>query len=721
MRTAGGTPAAVVSNGSIGLVVWSDDRSGFPEAFATRVSPDGVALDPLGINLGSGLIRHALWNGEQFAVVTVRGASLEMVFVDPSGNVADRKVLDLPVNSWAAAVSRPGDAPRVLFLRWDFTSAQSVVRYSVIDGRGNVVARDIRLPAPEGSDSNRDHRWAVGAGPNEFLIFRLQQPTASGGWDHIIADRISLEGQILSSKNAGIGTYVDFDYGVAGTADGYVLVSPVPYGTAERRVWFFDREGVYSGQSTLLASPEPAQPGPAILAHDGERVFATWTTPRDAQGRAISYVARVDRRGIMEAPRAILYEKDALQPPLLGTIGGRRYAFFNNGQLMAVQLADDLTPGAMSLLATAGAAQRLPAVGASGHGFAVAWLEDGKGVQVRRYNAAGTPVGEPTSFGAEWARRIAVTSNGSTYLIAAQGDTTVRLRRMSAATGEWLEDAPLAVTEGGLALASNGNDVLMAWPGRCPDGRWQCANVRIIPMTGPLQPSEPRVAALPQTAGDVVGEVSLASSGRDYLLSWIDSSPPCPFLCAIDPFVVRAMRINQAGEAAGAPIEIESRKSYGSRLSSAWDGNAYVVAWLTTLTVRGARVRSDDSVERSAMGEAFILDTADDPRGAIIGFVTQHANGVLLFTREQLSTVEPATAPWRVVTIPAATPLPAVDALRRTALRAGDAQTLGAIAAASSGPLILLAYDRPAPEVGGSPRLYTRGLWENLRRRAAAR
>ena len=118
---------------------------------------------------------------------------------------------------------------------------------------------------------------------------------------------------------------------------------------------------------------------------------------------------------------------------------------------------------------------------------------------------------------------------------------------MSAATGEWLDPAPVPLANAfEVVLASNDDSVLAAYTVECS---YHCPRARAI---------APDTAAIFRGAEMIVPgttaafELAMASDGTDYLLAWNDNFCECP--CDV-PFGSRLLALRLDAGRTGARFE----------------------------------------------------------------------------------------------------------------------------------------------------------------------
>jgi large repetitive protein len=106
--------AAVASDGTNHFVVWEDERTSTSEIYGTRVTPDGVVLDPQGIRISSGSpadfpaiafdgVNYLVTWADSRAGIDVYGAR-----VTPAGVVLDAS--GIPISTSAGTQTRPSVA-----------------------------------------------------------------------------------------------------------------------------------------------------------------------------------------------------------------------------------------------------------------------------------------------------------------------------------------------------------------------------------------------------------------------------------------------------------------------------------------------------------------------------------------------------------------------------------------------------------------------------------
>jgi hypothetical protein len=715
---------ALASNGEIALVAWNDQRDRFAErVYATRVDAVGNALDPAGLLLSTtayAKVGGVVWNGTHFAVAVLDVNVWNLVFVAPDGTIAGRRVLDV-IGEWADA-TEGGAGVRMLFV----TSGDQPTA-AVVDGQGNVIARNIRLVG--GGD--RGEKIVAGSRGSEFLLLMRARlfPDPAFRTVSILID--GEEGRVVSSKDSGIrsGLQVHGRSAIEGGAAGWVLVAE-DESRLRLMVQKLDATGVVSGAPAVLFDP-PADGSTTGLwpriAHENGRFTVAWSL-QEIGGPAYTHVAFVTDDGVAAPSRRLDEWPGFAGHVAVGGAGSVRLLITSahtatGFDLFAQRVTDRLTVTAPVSIAGSLLAQTGVSAAAGRNGYLTGWVESGPDAAVhllvRRVLPDGTLQGPVLEAGRGEANDrlddVAVVSNGSHYLVAWRNGTTLYGRRMLAETGLWIDASPFVIADDGwhLAVASNGRDVVAAWLADCgPSG---CIQSRRIRLTGdPV--TEPVVTALqPARAFDL----AMASNGTDYLVTWADGIDWCE--CPEpEPTEILALRLaSDATKLDAVPLVLVGKdaKLFPANPVVAWNAGRYLVAWPTALPdvqVEGAIITAEGAILARRVPLAVGPGQVGSPT------LLAHRDQFVLFTLED-TTAPPSyerDTRWTAVVFDAHGPLDTVAALPRIEIAADAAVTLGA---ASSGSAMLVAYDRIAREAGGVSRAYTRLFGPGTSRRRAVR
>jgi hypothetical protein len=686
---------AIASNGSIGFAVWLDTRRGATDLYGSRIDASGVSLDPLGIRIATGVTGGtAIWNGSNFVVVSERGSDKTFSFVTAEGAIVDRKTMTLLYMSVAATLGSGPDA-RILFAGFG--------RATIVDSNANIVMANVQLAMPTSQS------FAIAAGgANEFLILHTNLVPNR----HLFADRLDRDGKLLGSADSGVDfNVIGATLSLAGGDDGYLLVGR---GVIERDIIaaHLDHNGVVISQRSLAAYPLALRVSlvpratPAVL-RDGDHYEVTWTT---SEGNGDAHTWRVIEPaagGAQTEPARILDWTGSGYGTTIGKIASQSIVVTDALRAGVSTNIDPVATSIANALSSSATQQTLPQIASLGNDYAVIWNEfgpDGSAHLYLKRSTTSVPI-EVASNTAGRAITGRIAAADGTYVVAwtttenGSGSVNYAVRRMSAATGEWLDADPALLTNAfELVLASNGENVLAAYAADCL-GR--CIHIRPIA----AHSADAFAGAETTIPGTTQGELALASNGHDYLLAWNDSL--CiSFGCDVQfPSRLLAMRLASDGHALHfAPIVIDDTQSFSHYPTVAWTGSAYAVAWDVGDTINGRHVSAAGSTDavRTIIARPPLLRTAS--------LVASGNNLFLLFllqTSDVRSTSGVAIDPQALTASGAPTEL----------IR--DQPGHATISAAPLAAGIVIAYDRVDPAAGNVGRVFTRSYGDVPRRRAA--
>ncbi|MBV9070967.1 MAG: hypothetical protein JO093_20605 [Acidobacteria bacterium] len=695
---------AIATDGNIGFVVWLDQRRGTSDLYGSRIDANGVSLDPLGILIAPGATGGTvIWSGRQFIAVSERGSEKTFSFLT-DGDITGRKTMTLLSTSVAATMGSGTDA-RILFI--------GLGKATIVNSDANIVAENVQLGVPSSQSPA-----AVAAGTNEFLILH----TNLGSSRELFADRLDRNGNFLGTSDTGLDlNVIGPTLGLAGGSDGYLLAGR---GSSEREILIahLDVNGVVTSQRTLLTfepglrvSLVPAEK--LAVLRDGDHYQVTWTTS-EPTGDAHTWLVTEPAigNGVTERQPILDWFGNGYGVTI-GKVADQTLVVTDAFRIGVSTNIDAVTTilgkTAHFELATTATQQTTPQVAVAGSGYAVLWNEfgiDGAAhLSLRRFSgSSASAITQITSSvdGRAITGRIAAARG--TYVIAwstsqnASGSASYLVRRMSAATGEWLDPDPVPLTSAfEVVLASNGDSVLATYTVECS---FRCARARGIAVD---------TAAMFRGAETVIPgtnaayELSMASDGHDFLLAWSDNL--CTFPCdASFPTRLLALRLDANGRALDPnPIAIEGQQSSASHNpSAAWTGNSYALAWLGADAIRGRHVSSSGVADE-------IRNVFPRPSQVRSPFLVAHGSDLfLLFTSQTGDAVSSSAV--------------ALDP--QTLSATGDATLLvsgqpvnGTISAAALPNGIVTAYERLDSGGGNVGRVFTRIYGEPSRRHAVRR
>jgi hypothetical protein len=696
---------AIATDGNIGFVVWIDQRRGGSDLYGSRIDANGVSLDPLGILIAPGATGGTvIWSGRQFIVVSERGSEKTFSFLT-DGDTTGRKTMTLLFTSVAATMGSGSDA-RVLFI--------GLGKATIVDSDANVVAENVQLAMPSSQSLA-----AAAAGGNQFLILH----TNLGTGRELFADRIDRDGNFLGTADTGLDLNVmGTTLALAGGSDGYLLAGR---GSSEREILIahLDVNGVVTSQRTLLplesglrVSLVPAEK--LAVLRDDDHYQVTWTTS-EPTGDAHTWLVTEPATGNGQLERQPIFDWFGNGYGVtIGKVGDHTFVVTDAFRIGVSTNIDAVTtrlggPGHFELASTA-TQQTAPQVAVAGSGYAVLWNEFGPDgfahLYLRRFvgSSASAVIQIASNVdGHAIAGRIAAARG--TYVIAwttsqnVSGTSSYLVRRMSAATGEWLDPDPVPLTSAfEVVLASNGDSVLATYTIECS---FRCLRARGIAAdtAATFRGAE---TIIPGT--NAAYELSMSSDGHDFLLAWNDNL--CTFLCdASFPTRLLALRLDAIGRVLDPNvivIEQQQQNSPSHNPSAAWIGNSYALAWVGADAIRGRHVSS------SGVTDA-IRNVFPRPSQVRSPFLVAHGNDLfLLFTSQTGDAVSSSAVALDPQTL---------SATGDPSLLVSNQPVNGTIAAATLPNGVAIAYERIDRGGGNVGRVFTRVYGEPSRHRAVHR
>ncbi len=695
--------AAVSSNGQIAFAVWFDYRGlsvdtfsygSYPDLYGSRISADGVSLDPAGILIARRVTGGSVfWNGTAFVVISELYGDKTFSFVSPEGSI-DRKSTG-KLHGQFAAILGSGPSARILFAGGGLAT--------VLDSQANVVMADVQLFA-----HSFTFYAAAGSG-SEFLI--LYSTDGKG----MRADRVGRDGKFLGSADTGlVWSQTGGVMTLAGGPDEYLLASR---GSSLREEFLahLDRNGVKKSigrfaphDSTLRFSGEPA------VLFDGDGYQIAWTTS-EADGSAHTWLAGEPAgNGTPALPLVqLLAWTGTGYGTVMTTIGSTRVVVsdaFRSGVSTSVDPIVIAGKGS-AVLSTTASLQAAPQAASSGNAYATIWNEygpDGSNhLFLRRFSQAssGAPLDaapiEVASDPDGQTMHANIAAAGDTYVIAWAGlrARNYVVRRLSATTGHWLDEAPVPLANAEeLVLGSNGEGVLAVYAGACPD-HGLCLRVRTIftDSGAPLRTNETA------PAGSPAYDLAIASNGHDYLLTWNDNYCQPPTCDTPSPSHLLALRLRADGSAIDQAPAILNTVDFDVYPSSvAWTGSRYVVSWTDdySASIVGLHV--------SAGGGTDSVRQIAHPSQILSQRLFASGGNLLLLTGDGVTT-------WGVAVDPES--LAATG--ESTVLVTGQPPYPTFSAAALPGGGVVTAYERIDPAANNVSRVFTRVFGSIQRRRAA--
>lgn len=614
--------ATVASNGDQYLVVWGDDRSEVPQAYATRIASDGTVLDPNGIRVASDALTYypsVIWGGNSWFVLSNNCSGIELVRVARNGAVLDSKPRVLPVQAWCPGVSVATDGSHVVV--GYVTGFSSYEEHALVLNSDGEPTADIRLSTGETTNVMPAIAWNgssfVAVWEGHAVLFNQNGPLgptrsvsfagsatntlqiASDGKDFVV-----VRGNLAFRMSADLVTAslvnLPFSYvkSISWTGSSYLIAGVTP--TLENNYWYqgnlnivrLDREGHLLAQQGVLAKGVGAHPAfGAAVATNGQNVLVAWHDPT-------------------AVPDAVNPDADA-------------YA--------SVLSLPDLAPEPRKLLSLAADWQLAPLTASSGSNQLTVWWE-ATGLYARRHWPGGATDAAPILL-TKQANSVAVVFNGTDFIVASTEGTTVVTRRLRTngelrVDGEWHFDGgtnPRAVS-----LASNGAVTLAAWYDKG-------VNASRVGADGALIDRVPLVVAPGQLSRTIYRIAISPNRDGDFLVVWGGPTPacdPCSPSTAAEGNTLQAARVtstltllDQVAIKIANPVGAYDSRSFpdspqyepshslfADDPSVTWNGNEWLVVW-----DRGFRGPVDWTIHEEVRGRRIarngtVLEgSADDP------------------------------------------------------------------------------------------------------------
>lgn|GEM_PF-3566911 len=456
----------VASNGDSYFVVWIDHRHDI-EAYGTRISRDGVVLDPTGIDLGPAFLVNVVWSGTNWLVVGLYG-SIRTVAVDTDGHIVNTQENGTLFQTNRTFVASNGEWTVIVGMDYNYHPVVIVT-----DTLGTRNSMQI-LPAEVGSTS-----FAVASNGDGFLVTW----SATVGFKAGVAEGVMLDrsGVISGSPLLLAGTYMTSmgvysdgrDYLWAGVrpdatpvfrqvfANGTVGPSVAQPGASTLLAWIGDqyvsagaaqfgtvsRDGVTFRRGSSIPTTQNHVPFDLALCAEGNRLLVVWsegTSGTDSQHDVAAVLVDAHSTALLSLPAVISHSA----PPQIATslaTNGERYIAAWQEQSIVKRLHDPDGVAYDSYVAAEGS--------------------DGAPSAPIRLNPDSDSMIQPH-----------VVWNGSAYDVVAyqvDGLTPHLVASRVNAAGQLLDDSWQVLAEtcttGGFDVVSNGDVTLVAW-GDCASG-----------------------------------------------------------------------------------------------------------------------------------------------------------------------------------------------------------------------------------------------------------
>ena len=499
------------------LVTWPEARPDYPAGIqksvgmlAMRVDLTGQPLDahPIALPIWS----HAeVWTGNEWLLV-----SHSAVRIDRHGRIAGEAVrlFDTSFQFAFNPISAVWTGSALIVATRDYSGNRLITRS--FDAQLQFLEENVLMHAPQGGHLTR----LATNGVTAMLVFAEHGGIADG---HLAV--FSRDGYLQQTRTLpppiGYRTIVPW-------TDGYAVLG---WGQAGgMRGYFLNGDG--SVRSAILPFVPDMRPGDPALLWDGVGFTAVYRAIPPEGGRAAFYATDFDRNGTTGATRTVNLPEGDL--PWLANIGRTTAVAYAADWLLQVRVAPDVP--SLATVATTPAApspepRETPAAAASTEHVLVAWrqrfdLSSGLNVYAVRMGRDGGPVdANAIHLGANTCPGLspAVASDGREFLVAWRGNAFVQsviVSRDGVSTLPGKVGRAGACMQGGVSVASNGSQYLVAWSDIHPTTK------RLTIYAARVDANGTTLDSLPLKLGEITLSdvkstvVRVASDGTGYLVVW---------------------------------------------------------------------------------------------------------------------------------------------------------------------------------------------------------
>lgn len=460
---------AIASDGVGALVVWSDNRYGNFDVFASRMSADGEVLDPGGIPIAPSWADDVgpdvIWDGVDYLVIWTNLLGLFGARVSRDGTVTSLGALvDTPGLSYGA-VATNGNQYLVVFTT--IGAGQLTLSGQLLDRGGHPTGSRLTI-APAGSAS-----FARIASNGDSFVVVWREGIAT------LSRRVDRDGTLGERRILGSSAFsrVAIDY-----AQGQYVVA---WADKSPLVITLDNAGNPSGPSVAFGRPGEFASFVDIASIAAGYVL-TWISTTLEFGSVGALTTQPITRSLTPAapPAAVADTPNgASTPAITSTVSGVIVAWadlrFGTRDIFSAPL-DSIgrANGPARIVSQSIPNQTSPALATIGNVVMVVWREqvasDIWAIAWRRFDISGRPLDAAASIlprRGGVAGAPAVAASRDRFLIVwdevSQAGAVVSGARVTAG-GQLLDDTPIAVSNNGSepAVASNGDAFLVVYTRR---------------------------------------------------------------------------------------------------------------------------------------------------------------------------------------------------------------------------------------------------------------
>jgi hypothetical protein len=624
---------SIAYDGTNFFVVWHDERGGSYDIYGARVTADGVVIDPSGIAVsaaaGDQLYPTVAFDGTDFLVVwqDERSGWLDIYaarvtgegeVLDPSGIAVSTAQYDQEF----PAVESDGSGFLVVWQDsrgdeyYDIYGARVTAAGAVLDPAGIAISRAVYDQMFPAVDFN---------GMDYFVVWEDER----NGLGDIYGARVTRAGVVLDTAGIAVSVAPDDQGGPGITSDG--SNSFVVWHDA-RSSGYYDiygarvtQAGVVLDPTGIAVSTAPDEQEWPAAAFDGTNFNVAWQDWRGGMAGDI-YCARVSAAGTVLDPSGIAVSKteDDQGYPRVASAGSNFLLVWQDERGGSYDIYGARVTGSGTVqdtsgivLTTATNEQWHPAIAAAGTTFLVVWQDNRSGtwdIYAARVTESGMvldPSGLSVSAASGDQSLPTVASDGETFLVAWTDERGGPEPDIYAARvthdGVVLDPGgiPVSAATSGQwesSVAFGGTTFLVVWP----DARGGSSDVYGARITAAGNVLDPSGIAVSTGTGDQ-GHPAVASDGRDFFVTWEDSRSGSTY----DVYGARVTAAGTVQDSQGVAISTEAfNQTYPA---IAFDGTNFLVVWVdlhsaSWADISGARVNGDGIVLDTS---GFAVCTAD--------------------------------------------------------------------------------------------------------------
>lgn len=601
---------SIAWSGSNYFVAWEDDRKGTTHVIGTRVSVEGKALDPEGVQLSTGEIAcvnpRVASSGTSFLVVWETfprdfvPSSVMAALVPASGDAT--AITQLPslgnVPGWhsSPAVASNGEDYLVTWSN-DAPERSALILAARVSRTGTLLDAS---PLTVSSGPGMQYSPSVASNGTDYLVAWDDMRSGDSG-SYIRASRVTHDGRVLDAQPLQLPEDAANDYfpAVASNGTDYLVIWSRYFRSRGSQIFGarVTSEGEVLDPAGLAVTdlrPETDSSRPSVVSN-GTDYLAAWGESSGPFGSVSELrVARVTSRGTVETPGGSMPGAGpGADRPALAFNGTNYFVVWrpvSRWEVLGLRLDASGVP--LDVRATVLVRKYIddawtPAIAFNGSHFLVVWRDGwtrSEGIIGTRVAPDGTVL-DPggllvdTYRGRAGLYRPAVASDGKDFFVAWQREreeqslifgTRVSAEGRVDTPGGQVVGAGLGLGSSSPSLSSNGEGYLLAFLERGPDGMGVQLSARRISKTGaPIDTTSRVLCDLRESSPDFV---NVASNGTDYLAVWEDQRGGTR-----DIYGTRVMADGTVSPQDGFVISNARDNQRAPAVAS--DGTDYLVAW----------------------------------------------------------------------------------------------------------------------------------------------